>query len=217
MQRPFWLAAVCLFGCSSNAQTAVPFDDGKSADTTPVETTPRLAYPAAPYGVTSGAIMQNLDFLGWTAPQAVKYDSTKIAPLSLADYYDPTGAKKTPLLVITSTALWCSACKLEYTDMKTQVAAYQAKGVAFLGALFEDNDGNPAQPPDLTTWAKQFSVAFPFVLDPSLKLGSYFDVNGTPMEMIVDTRNMQIIVVEEGWAQSGSSSLWAQLDQLLAQ
>jgi hypothetical protein len=208
-------SAFCALACSSGAKDAVPFDDGKTGTVTSQQE--RLPYPAPPYGAGVGAILENFTFLGWQAPKAAGFDSTRLEPIQLADFYDPSGAKHTPFLVITSTALWCSACKAEYQDMKTQAPVYEKKGVAFLGALFEDNGGGPAHPPDLTVWAKTFDVTFPFVLDPELKLGSFFDINATPMEMIVDTRNMQIISLEEGWAATGSGSLWSQLDTLLAQ
>ena len=100
--------------------------------------------------------------------------------------------------------------------MSGTVATYEGKGVRFLGALFEDNSNNPAKPSDLVLWAKQFNVTFPFVLDPDLKLGSFFDVEATPMEMIVDARTMKILAITEGWVTKGQGSLWSDLDTLLA-
>jgi hypothetical protein len=63
------------------------------------------------------------------------------------------------------------------------------------------------------------------VLDPALKFGNFFDVEATPMEMIVDTSNMQVVDISTGWARSSfdeagtpvnveGSFLW-ELDQLL--
>jgi len=213
MKRLALVAALAL-GCSSG-EKAVPFDHGTTAGLPLGEE--RLPYPPPPYGAQAGATIENFTFLGWSSPKEAGYDPTHLETIRLADFYDPTGAKHAPLLVITSTALWCSACKQEYADMKTGAAPYEQKGVRFLGALFEDNDGNPAHPPDLTTWARTFDVRFPFVLDPELELGSFFDVNATPMEMIVDTRSMQIIKIDVGWVSQGDGSLWSELDQLLAQ
>ena len=100
--------------------------------------------------------------------------------------------------------------------MTGSVATYEQKGVRFLGALFEDAQSNPAQPSDLVLWAKSFNVDFPFALDPDLKLGAFFDVEATPMEMIVDAKTMKIVKISEGWVTSGEGSLWSDLDALLA-
>ena len=57
-----------------------------------------------------------------------------------------------------------------------------------------------------------YDVTFPFVLDPDLKLGSFFDVDATPMVMIVDTKTMKILSLEDGWIKSGDGSAWAFFD-----
>jgi len=112
--------------------------------------------------------------------------------------------------------VWCSACKLEYQDFASgRVDEYHARGVEFLGALFEDNDNNPAKPSDLNLWATSYKVNFPFVLDPGLKLGVFFDREATPMEMVVDLTNMKVVSIATGWATSGPASLWTELDTLL--
>jgi peroxiredoxin len=198
-------------GCAS--EKAEPFDDGSSiGDDAKLEE--RLPYPSAPFGATEGAVIANYRFLGWHNPDAASLDLDQLAPVSLAHFYDPDGTKGIKYLMITSTAVWCSACKAEYKDMAKNVAAYQKRGVQFMGALFEDNDSDPAQPSDLVNWARAYTVKFPFVLDPQLKLGSFFDVEATPMVMVVDTKTMQITKVEEGWAATGPQSLWTYLDGL---
>lgn len=201
------------FGCSSSSAT--DFDHGKN-DTSIQGGTERLSYPAAPYGTVENATIQDFRFLGWHQPEAVNYDETRIDPVSLAQFYGPNIAHKLRFLVITSTAVWCAACKLEYEDFASgRVDEYHAKGVEFLGALFEDNDSNPAKPSDLNLWATSYKVNFPFVLDPALKLGVFFDREATPMEMVVDLSTMQVRYIATGWATSGPASLWTVLDQLL--
>jgi len=205
--------AFALAACSSDKQ--VPFDDGRGEIVSQLGA-PRVDYPAAPYGSRAGATIENFQFLGWKAPVTSAFDTTKLETVSLGQFYDPEGAQGVKLLVITSTAVWCSACKQEYRDMSGSVGAYEQKGVRFLGALFEDAMNNPAKPSDLVLWAKAFDVEFPFALDPDLKLGAFFDVEATPMEMIVDTKTMKIVKISEGWVTKGDGSLWADLDMLLA-
>lgn len=181
----------------------------------------RLDYPAPPYGATVGATIENFRFLGWTNPVDAKFDQTRLEEIELARFYNPSGTNGgTKFLVITSTAVWCSACKLEYQDMAHKVDSYHQKGVEFLGALFEDGDEtngpNPAKPSDLALWAENYEVTFNFVLDPELKFGNFFDREATPMEMIIDAKTMKVVYIATGWATSGPSSLWTLLDQYLA-
>jgi hypothetical protein len=212
-----FLASSCLAicaGCSS--QSAAPFDRGQAAtDAETFGNGERLDYPAAPYGSTVGATIQDFRFLGWKNPKDANYDEQHLDTIELAKFYNPSGASGgVKFLVITSTAVWCSACKLEYQDMASgKTDDYRTKGVEFMGALFEDNDSKPS---DLTLWAKGYDVAFNFVLDPELKFGTFFDREATPMEMVIDAKNMQVLYIATGWATSGPGSLWALLDQYLA-
>jgi hypothetical protein len=226
MRRSLLASAAVLLGCSSPAA-----DGGDPAGTGPAGTGPagtgasaeaataeqRLPYPPAPYGASPGATIEDFRFLGWSQPADAKYDTGQLRPLSLAEFYDPRGVKAVRYVVITSTAVWCSACKLEYRDFASgKVEAYQKRGVRFLGALFQANDGTAATPGDLADWAKRYKVTFPFVLDPALKFGAFFDVEKTPMEMIVDARDMKIVQIDHGWATKGDLSIWTALDGLLA-
>jgi hypothetical protein len=212
------VAALALSACSSS-DAQVPFDDGKGSAAAAGLGELRAEYPAAPYGSRTGAVIENFRFLGWHSPKASSYDTTKLEAVNLGQFYDPTGERGVKLLVMTSTAVWCSACKQEYKDMAANVATYEAKGVRFLGALFQDASmpsPKPSKPSDLVLWAKTFDVTFPFVLDPDLKLGSFFDVEATPMEMIVDAKTMEILGITEGWVSKGDGSLWSELDTWLA-
>ena len=227
------LLAACA-ACSS--QSAVDFDRGRTTagGAQTYGNGERRPYPAPPYGSTVGATIENFRFLGWRDPKAVAYDETNLETIELSHYYNPTGSSDAVrFLVITSTAVWCSACQLEYADFSKVLAYYRAKGVEFFGALFQDGDTEgpagpqPAKPSDLNLWASNYEVSFPFVLDPTLKFGNFFDIEATPMEMIVDTSNMKVVQIDTGWARTTvdgtgkvvnveGSFLW-QLDQLLGQ
>jgi hypothetical protein len=208
------VALLTLAACSSEKTT--PFDDGQEAVVAAELGPERQVYPDAPYGSRAGATIENFNFLGWKSPKDAAYDTSKLEQVSLSQFYDPAGQEGVKLLVMTSTAVWCSACKQEYKDMTGSISSYEGKGVRFLGALFEDDASNPAKPSDLVLWAKSFDVQFPFALDPDLKLGAFFDVEATPMEMIVDAKTMKILKISEGWVAQGDGSLWSDLDGLLA-
>ena len=210
------LATLALCACSS--QSPADFDHGHGpqgggdGDTYGTGSA-RLTYPAPPYGSVVNSTIENFHFLGWSDPQAAGLDTSRLEDLQLARFYDPDGTKGVKLLVITSTAVWCSACKIEYRDLASDKAkSYRDKGVEFLGALFEDNNNNPAKPSDLENWAKSYGVDFYFVLDPSLKFGNFFDREATPMEMVIDAKTMQVLFVATGW---GPDLLWSELDAYL--
>ncbi len=217
MARSLFVAAACLIGCSSTgcSSTESPADFDHGATQTVIGTAEsHLAYPPAPYGTRPGGVIENFQFLGWHRPDLSK-DPTKLEPVSLAEYYNPDGTKPTRFIVMTATAVWCSACKLEYRDLTSkQITDFRSRGVEFIGALFQDQTSNPAQPSDLHTWASTYAVSFPFVLDPELKLGVFFSLEATPMEMVIDTKTMQILTITDGWL-PGNDPLWTYLDKLL--
>lgn len=214
MRRVFCLPLVYGLLLSCGSENAADFDRGGGALGENAEL--RQPYPAPPYGTRKGAVIENFRFLGWSNPKLVDFDTAQLKTVSLADFYDPSGAKGISYLVVTSTAVWCGVCRLEYDDFRQgQVEKYSAQGVEFLGALFEDNDAGPARPRDLELWADLYDVAFPFVLDPGFALGAFFDRASTPVTMVLDARTMEILWLEVGWAVDGPRSVWAFLDSRL--
>jgi hypothetical protein len=218
----------CLLpACSSSPLTGAPEADGATGAATPSGSTASVgstgptstfaAYPAGPYGTGRGAVIQNLSFLGWMHPDQAKYDSTQFQTLRLSDFYDPDGHTDVKLLAVNASAVWCSVCRAEYEDMNTNgtYATYRAKGVEFLGTLFEDQSYYPAQPVDLSRWGddSEHAVKFPLGLDPSFKMGAYFGSDATPLNMVIDVRTMTILSVTMGY----STTYWDSVQTLLNQ
>jgi hypothetical protein len=230
MKQPISLvlfAATCFVsGCSSSPLTGAPATDGEAAAPTSVGTTTGsagptstfAAYPAGPYGTGRGATIQNLSFLGWRHPADVAYDLTQLETLRLSDFYDPDGHTGVKLLAINASAVWCSVCRSEYQDMnqKGTYAKYKAKGVELLGTIFEDVSYYPAQPQDLHNWGSvpAHAVAFPLVIDPSFKMGAYFDSDATPLNMLVDVRTMTIVSITMGYSATYWDTVQTTLDKL---
>ncbi len=177
-----------------------------------------VAYPAGPYGTGRGATIQNLTFLGWRHPDAAAYDTKQFETVRLSDFYDPDGHSSVKLLAINASAVWCGVCRAEYQDMNANgtYATYKAKGVEFLGTLFEDNAYYPAQPLDLSRWGSvsNHDVKFPLVLDPSFKMGAYFDSDATPLNMLINVRTMTIVSVTMGYSSTYWDSVQTQLNKL---
>jgi hypothetical protein len=189
-------------GCSSSPLTGSAETDSAGASAGP--TSNFASYPAGPYGTVRGATIANLSFLGWKHPDQAAYDPAQFETVRLSDFYDPDGHTGVKLLAVNASAVWCSVCRQEYVDMKTKgtYATYHAEGVEMLGTLFEDNAYYPAQPSDLHNWGSvaNHAVTFPLVLDPSFKMGAYFDSDATPLNMLIDVRTMTIVSVNMGYS-----------------
>jgi len=224
------LAFAASLGCSSEAVTSpngpAPVDQGSPAPGStssfgPGATgdfTPTQAYPEGPYGHGVGAVIDNLEFIGWHDPVAAGYDPNLLEHIRLGDFYDPTGTQ-TELLVINASAVWCTVCQGELRDMNTNgtYAAFRSRKVQILGTLFEDNQSKPAKPSDLTLWGSsmQRAIAFPLVLDPGLKMGVYFTSDATPLNLVIDTRTMRIIDSMMGYDPTPGTGLWGRVDREL--
>ncbi len=174
-----------------------------------------FAYPEPPYGVATGATMENMEFLGWHNPIGAGFALDTTVPVRIADFYDPNGEKGIELLMINAVAVWCGVCRTEYADLRTEGihAKYGPRGLALLGILFEDNDGGPADYADLVNWSNSYQVDFPFVLDPGFKSGVYFDRSATPMNMLIDARTMEILTVVTGY----NPQIYETIDSILTQ
>lgn len=218
---------VLALGCSSEpvSSPAAASDTGVPApgDTTAApaltgDFAPAQSYPPGPYGHGVGAVIENLEFIGWRDPAGVGYDLNQLAPVRIGDFYDPNGAE-TELLVLNASAVWCVVCKGEMRDMNTNgtYAAFRARKVQVLSTLFEDADSNPAKPSDLQLWGSSSArqIAFPLVLDPALKMGVYFSSDATPLNLVIDARSMRILHVMMGYDSSPTTGLWGIVDQEL--
>jgi hypothetical protein len=218
---------VLALGCSSEpvSSLSAASDTGAPApsDTTPApaltgEFAPAQAYPPGPYGHGVGAVIENLEFIGWSDPAGVDYDVDQLAPVRLGDFYDPNGAE-TELLVLNASAVWCVVCQGEMRDMNTNgtYTAFRSRKVQVLSTLFEDAQSNPAKPSDLKLWGSSSvrQIAFPLVLDPALKMGVYFSSDATPLNLVIDARTMRILHVMMGYDSTPATGLWGTVDQEL--
>ena len=184
-------------------------------------TDPSVApYPSGPYGRERGSIIENLHFLGWRKAADVAYDPAELEVVSLSDFYDPDGSKGLRVLALNSSAVWCVVCRAEYSHIKRSAIYenYRPKGVEILGVLFEDKDYNPARPSDLVVWGgpEMFAVPFPLVIDPGFKTGAYFPSDATPMNMLIDTRTMEILDITMGYDASRPDAYWGVIDKWLS-
>lgn len=150
-------------------------------------------YPKGPYGVTEGAIVENVRFAeGWRDPAAAERDPARLEVIEFADFYDPEG-ERTELLLVNTTAVWCQSCKVEHKDLPKRYAELHGQGLEILSGLFQDGDAEPAALKDLSAWARQFGTNFPFVLDPEFQLGRFGSAATTPLNVVIDARTMRVL------------------------
>jgi hypothetical protein len=212
--------SLAVVGCGgSDDEAARDFDRGKKVGSGTNLVAPGGGvvplYPAPPYGTTPSSVVENFAFLGWKAPQAVNFEETAFTRVSLADFYDPDGTKGIKLIILNGSAVWCGVCNYEADEINRfqKYAEYKARGVEFVWSLFEDARGAPATPADLAAWASYYEVDFPMVLDPSLKLGAFFNADATPLNLLIDARTMRIIDKLLGY---NPNSHWETIDRYLA-
>lgn len=219
------VAAAFSAGCQSQPLDAPMMGDaaggsGAAAPSTPVPSGDdgpdyqKRDYPAGPYGVGVGSTLEDFAFLGWRDPQAEATDLNALDTVRLSEFYNPDGRTDTKLIWINASAVWCTVCRSEMTQIRDSAvhATFGPKGVQLIVTLFEDNNAGPAAPLDLQRWAQGFSIDYPLLLDPGFKLGAFFTSDATPLNMLVDARSMKVIDARMGY----SSDYWQQIDKLLA-
>jgi hypothetical protein len=145
-----------------------------------------LAYPAGPYGKAVGSIVENLTF----------YDPAAGAEVSLSSLYQHPDKK---VLLLTSGAGWCAACKEEAVEMKGQYSEYGEQGLEIWSTLFQDYNGSAPTEAFWQQWKAQLSPNYPLLLDADFVLEPYFNPESAPMNMIIVLETMEITLLETGF------------------
>jgi len=200
-----------LAGCGDNLAPPFPEGQGQAPD-------PGSPYPAGPYAVAVGQVIQNFEFTGYPNPVV---DNLEAHPIELADFWNPTGsdtfpegsvlgaidALKPTVLVLVVSAVWCGPCQYESAELLPEEhAKYGSRGAEFLLLLADGpSPGSPAEFGNLTAWTNKYETAFPAVIDPSYTLGSQFSSNAFPANILIDTETMEVLEVVAGVPEEGSS------------
>jgi hypothetical protein len=183
-----------------------PFPDGQGQKPT------TIAYPSGPYGVSQQQIISDYSFVGFAHPQEAA-DPNAMQTISLSDFFNPDGqgvfpagspygegTPKPKALLIDIGAVWCSPCQYEAkTILPPEYLKFHPQGAEFLFVLADGPMGGvPAQPSELVNWVKKYKTVYPSVLDPERKLGSVFKADAYPVNILIDTRTMEIVQVFAG-------------------
>jgi hypothetical protein len=176
------------------------------------------SYPAGPYGSDEGEIAGNVCVRGWHDPKQAEYAEDALGKLCFSDFWDPEATQHSLLLINTS-ALWCTACRSEYGGTQSRPSLGDAvklrheRGLRVLGVLFQDAQRNPATSTNAALWASTFEVGFPFGFDEPFAMGQFADPILQPFNMVLDTRTMRIVLTLQG---DDPETLWPTIDERLA-
>jgi hypothetical protein len=155
-------------------------------------------------GATAGNRIKNYKFLGYPNADASK----GLQPLSLAEFYDPTG-KNFRIVHIQAAGVWCSACQAETRVIVPMKADLDARKVVWLVSLAEGpTPGTPSKQADLDGWIAEYKSPYTHWLDPdNANLGPFYDRSALPWNANIDARTMEILTAETGTAASRDAIL----------
>ena len=161
---------------------------GEESDVTEDVATTREGYPAGPYGLTENSKLANESFLGVDGEA-----------FDLQSIYAQGGNR---LLLLSTSAGWCTVCIEEQPKIQALYDQYKGKGLAVVVAIIEDANYLPAQATHAADWKSKYDLTFDVVADSDGALAAYYDPQLTPMNMIVDVSSMKILWLTTGWDQS---------------
>jgi hypothetical protein len=226
------LAVTGLVGCAESESGAGGGNE-EGGDPVPTPTFPEgtgqpaataALYPDGPYGIQTGSVIYNYQFVGFINAAEFREGMQLIA---LADFYNPTGAEVFPAdsrygankpkpkaLLINVSSVWCGPCNYEAAEvLPGEYAKYKPLGGEFLLQLADGPDpSTPADPADLDRWTRRYRVDYPAAIDPSYKLGKFFSADAYPANMIVSTKDMKIVEVIAG---TPDEAFWRKFEGIL--
>ena len=147
----------------------------------------RSSYPEGPYGTEVGTTLENLSF-----------KDTQDQEFDLNMIYQDDFAQ---LLLITTSAEWCTACIKEQPTLEVLYTEYKERGLDVVVTLFQDRDFEPATPELSARWKDKYDLSFTVLSDSEnpTTFEPYYDVSLTPMVMLVDVAKMEIIYLTQGF------------------
>ncbi len=197
--------AALLVACGSNTPTIPPELLAQSGCDS-------ASYADGPYGTEEGETVANLCFKGFRDPSKGSHDASALQDIAFSDYYDPTGSKGIRLLLIDTSAVWCSACRTEHEGLPAKNNQYAPRGLRIVSTLFQDAKRDPASAQDLATWVETFKSNYAMLLDPDYQLGAYAPADTAPLNLVVNARTMKI---EKKLLGDQESILWPYIDESL--
>jgi hypothetical protein len=138
--------------------------------------------------------------------------------LRFSDYF-ASNSPGTKIIMVNASAGWCTSCMREAEALPFFLDDYQPRGVVVLTAIFQDQNGMPADAEFTKIWADTFMLSIPVLIDSTFATNKYFDASAMPTSMFVDAETLEILAITSG-VEPGNDPLKAfraLLDSYLAQ
>jgi thiol-disulfide isomerase/thioredoxin len=152
-------------------------------------------------GAEEPRVLEDMEFVGFVDANTGGEPSV----IRLSDY-SAAGRPGVRILMLNAAAGWCSPCMREAAALSEFAATYEPRGVAILTAVFQDQNGDPADTEFVRTWVETFNLAVPVLIDTTFQMGAYVDVNTMPANVFVDAETSQILTIATG-AETGNDPM----------
>lgn len=193
------LAAALLLTACEEGDDLGAADAAPAADAVPQPDGAGFLYPSGPFGTGPEDTIEDITWLGFVDGDDPDTDHANdpLRLFSLHEYHQ-ANAPDAKVIMINSAAGWCGPCQQEAAESPILVGEYYPQGVRFISAVFEDDQGNPADRAFVEYWNASLDPAWPTMVDSTFLMGKYFDENAMPMNMFVDARTMEIVAITTG-------------------
>lgn len=142
----------------------------------------------------AGQTFPNLTLVG------VRSKATLDTPesISMAEYYDPEGARY-DLLHVVGLFMWCPHCDNETKEL-VSIGSWQAEHrVAAVQIAMQGYGSASPGWSDVRKWVGDHNLGFPLLVDgQGEELGKYFKVSSVPVNIAVNPRTMEVLDVVIG-------------------
>jgi hypothetical protein len=198
---------------ASDAAGATAPDAGPAPDagtSTPPQPTD-CTYPAGPYGVTQGTVLDpTLSWQGYAA------GATSLSSLQPAALFDCDGSKGINAVVLDWGTIDCVNCQNEAQTLEAEMkSTWLAEGVVFTTLLTTDSTGSGGTTAECLTWQQDYGLTDVGVFADPYSLLYSSEVEGLPGTFLIDPRTMTIVAVTQGY--TGPDPAISQLAQKNAQ
>ena len=170
-------------------------------------------YPCGPYGNTNCEVVEDH---AWIPVNEAAYElAGEDGLLTLSDIYADESIVG---LLLFGTAGWCTFCEREATWLNEVYADFEnvdgrGSRVEMIAVVFETNTpGVPADADFAEAYASRKGFPFPAVADMRGQVLNYFDSEGAPGNILIDTTTMEIFNVVSGFDQGAINGSLHQLD-----
>lgn len=167
-----------------------------SSDTSTAASGHDFSWPEGPSGV---GIDQTVPaFFEWDGVRAGESSPTK---LYTVDWYDPEGDKNIDAVLVISAKYDCQACTKEAKVLEEKASYWRDSGlnIKIVTLIFNSPTNGPADVSSAIQWKSMYGLNSVDVgADPGI-LFAYESSFSTPLNTVIDPRNMKIIEVREGY------------------